>query len=258
MPRLRAAESTTGVGRIGSLLTTMPRGCSPSWRHTVGCDIHAYAEAKVGGGWAAVGHVFDNEYHDPNSPTLIYQYDGVGEWESNRRMSEHPYDGRNYHLFAILAGVRNYNRVTPIAAPRGLPEDVSGYVKHQSDSLGCDGHSHSHLTLAELEAYDWAGPQPDTGVVSPEGFQEYIRSGRPDSWSRGPGGKTVVMVSNTEMVDIVANPRDDGMSYYTQVQWEWAPIESTKSFVEQTIPSLRSLLAKKGVEDIRMVFFFDS
>lgn len=76
-----------------------------------------------------------------------------GTWEIR---PEADYNDRNYDLFTALANVRNYNeRVTPIAEPRGLPDDVSPEVRADSDAWDSDGHSHSWHTLEALLAYDW-------------------------------------------------------------------------------------------------------
>lgn len=103
------------------------------------------------------------------------------------------YIHRNYSLFAMLAGVRNYDGVKPIAEPRGVPDDASeAFVKmnwfrvvpddefDENDEWSVrlsdaerwvkgnssdwrdgkslvsnpDFHSHSWLTLAEIEAGD--------------------------------------------------------------------------------------------------------
>ncbi len=89
----------------------------------MGCDIELHVEIKTEGRW------------------LHYRQ---------------PYVDRNYDLFAKMAGVRNRKDLRPIAAPRGLPEDVTGSTEWAADYRGSDGHSHSYLTaseLAELEAY---------------------------------------------------------------------------------------------------------
>ena len=58
---------------------------------------------------------------------------------------------RNYGTFTILAGVRNYGGFTPISLPKGLPLDVSPSVKKESDEMDLDGHSHSYLSVQEIE-----------------------------------------------------------------------------------------------------------
>lgn len=119
----------------------------------MGCDIHAYAEKRNGERWVEVDCLPD------------------------------AFDDRSYGTFGFLAGVRNYSGVTPIAQPRGLPNDVSDYVRGQYDSWGGDGHTHSWLSLDELLAFDYSQPMEDRRVTRQVG---------PNAWSGGctaePGG----------------------------------------------------------------------
>lgn len=58
------------------------------------CDIHSYAERKVGDRYELVNdRVFPTEYGAPHSA---------------------PFDWRSYGMYGFLAGVRNYSEVTPI------------------------------------------------------------------------------------------------------------------------------------------------
>lgn len=72
--------------------------------------------------------------------------------------------GRNYEMFGLLFGVRNYSGFNPIAPNRGFPK----YDKHQTsksqnrietlrehDKYGDDGHSVSWITLEEINKIDW-------------------------------------------------------------------------------------------------------
>lgn len=62
---------------------------------------------------------------------------------------------QNYELFSILTNVRNDKATRPICELRGVPSDPSPefrwMVAHETE----DGHSHSWVTLAELQNYDW-------------------------------------------------------------------------------------------------------
>ena len=60
-----------------------------------------------------------------------------------------PYDGRNYELFGILAGVRS-NGFDPIDYPRDLPDDVSEEIRDEHMDWGSDAHSASYYYLSEL------------------------------------------------------------------------------------------------------------
>jgi hypothetical protein len=62
---------------------------------------------------------------------------------------------RNHNVFTALAGITRQPGVAVISEPRGLPEDASeGAIEYfKSSELWT---AISHLTLAEIEAYDWA------------------------------------------------------------------------------------------------------
>lgn len=119
----------------------------------MGCDIHALIERKVGNSWL-----------DSGDPDI----------------------GRNYEMFAALAGVRNRDGIVPIAEPRGLPgfkewatygggerhirwEDWSAKpcraMENMAEEMGEDGHSASWLTLAEIKAFDTEQTIHDSRLV---------------------------------------------------------------------------------------------
>lgn len=84
----------------------------------MGCDIHLHIEIKVAGRW--------EHLHAPNVQ-------------------------RDYRLFAIMAGVRNYgDEIKPISKPKGLPDALSVVTKLDVDRYGIDGHSHSWLGAEEI------------------------------------------------------------------------------------------------------------
>lgn len=224
----------------------------------MGCDIHMYAEVKIRSEWRTVGRIFEYDYYDAKAPTTIEWYNYEGEWESNQILTIHPYDSRNYRLFAILADVRNSDCIKPISDPRNIPDDVSDFVKHQSNEYGIDGHSHSWLSLTELESYPWDGLITSYGVVDQSQYKEFKRTGRPDGWCGGVMGKYVVMVDNEDMDRIIANNINDDYSYYTNIEWQWPASDATRDFSSVTLPALRLLLDKQGIEDVRIVFWFDN
>ncbi len=132
----------------------------------MGCDIHAWAEVYQRNyenkfEWNAVGKIWPYPYHSNNVlNTFHYFKDDEDEsdeetWESNKLWSEHPYMGRNYMLFSLLANVRNNGTIVPLDSPRGVPDNASAYYKHQVESWNDDGHSHSYFNLEELEKIDW-------------------------------------------------------------------------------------------------------
>jgi hypothetical protein len=128
----------------------------------MGCDIHAIVQRRIGDRWETV----------TPPPEMLDPYGDL------------PFEFRNYELFAVLAGVRNYDNVTPIAEPRGLPDDAGveqgtfGWPSGATSSrVELDGkwlgeHSFSWLTAAELSAYDWSGVQ----YVDPDDWLPWLLS----------------------------------------------------------------------------------
>lgn len=296
----------------------------------MGCDIHFYAERREADGtWTEVvpppgpcefckgeGEVLatrgpnagqqqpcffctrgEDEDDDGLAGSVVapaYGYVGVpGQYR------EEFYEGRNYNLFAILADVRNGRGFAgvktgegfrPIAAPRGLPADVSATVKARSDRWGGDGHSHSWFTVAELDAYDWRQETAHYGVVSPFDYAAWKKEGKPRTWSAGVSGPGVEMVSHEQMDAVVAKLRAEarkkangnasrfvqldedadppspdvsfgffmtgpGPHYFTRVAWRETYADSAERFLTKTLPALRAV----GPADaVRAVFWFDN
>ena len=201
----------------------------------MGCDIHFYVEVK--------------------------QDDGA--WLPR---NEDLYDGRNYDLFAILAGVRNGvgfagvktgDGFNVIAEPRGLPDDVSNDILQESEDWGRDGHSHSWLTVAEIKAFNWKQETQHQGVVNLEQFKVFIKKGRPTSWCGVAVGSSVVHVSVDEMMDFVKGSvaMQEGKSYYTTVCWVETYADSVGTFLTETLPKMEAL---GDPEKVRAVFWFDN
>ena len=97
----------------------------------MGTDIHAYAERKSSN----------------------------GSWEAIKDYQ--PFHYRDADLFAFFAGIKCerldswFIRPSAVVSPRGLPPDVSTYVKDQYDSFGVDAHTPSWLSVSELNAFDY-------------------------------------------------------------------------------------------------------
>jgi hypothetical protein len=224
----------------------------------MGCDIHLYVEKRDGDRWVSADKWSPNEYH------AKYPEDGEPEYEI--KYEDRFYRDRNYDLFAMLANVRNGvgfagcdtgDGFKPIALPKGLPADVSPEIRAESDRWNGDGHSHSYLTLAELEAYDWQGSRTNQrGWVSAEEFKNFRLNGKPNSWSGGVSGYGVRHISNEEMEGRLKYDGDT-RSCYTQVEWGETYAEAAGRFLTETMPKLRDL-ACGDPESVRIVFFFDN
>lgn len=123
----------------------------------MGCDIHLYTERLVNGKWQSID-----------------LYDSSGDIVS-------AYNGRNYSLFSILAGVRASVENDPIDSPRGLPDDVSDTVKAEFDKWVGGAHTPSHFTLLELKRY-----YAEHMSVLQSGLVNQDQSDRLDRWYEIP------------------------------------------------------------------------
>lgn len=130
----------------------------------MGCDIHSHAEKSDGGRW---------EHVDVAA-----------------------FDDRSYGIFGRLADARNYSAMTPIAAHRGVPADVSATTAEDYDGCAGDAHSASWVSVEELLAVDYeqtvedrrttkqlgpnywtGGATCDPGEGSPQTLREFLGAG---------------------------------------------------------------------------------
>ena len=113
----------------------------------MGCDIHVHVEKRGDASlpWERVEDLVPN-------PEFKYASE---DYPQPERVRDSWYRDRDYTLFGALAGVRSVG--PPISEPRGVPEDACEETQQAKEFWGWDGHSHSHLDLDELLAYDWEG-----------------------------------------------------------------------------------------------------
>lgn len=91
-------------------------------------------------------------YLDENLPpkySKVNWEDSLNENKLPNLYTDTPYDGRNYSLFGVLAGVRSREEGM-IDYPRDLPDDLSEEIRVEYMSWGRDAHSASHYYLSEL------------------------------------------------------------------------------------------------------------
>lgn len=232
----------------------------------MGCDIHLYVEKRVNGAWKAQGD-FEREVEDGES----YLVGGKG------------YSDRNYNLFAILADVRNGRGFAgiktgegfnPISHPRGLPDDVTAEVKEISDRWDCDGHSHSYFTLRDLLDYDWTQTTGLQGWCNMEEFLPWAACGNkfksPRGYCGGVSGGAVVHLTDEEAATLVEhfrelnwNKRNEFIKQhsgkYALAKWQEYYHQASGSFWTYFIPELLTLAGgTAGMDDVRIVFFFDN
>lgn len=119
----------------------------------MGCDIHEHYEIRLNGRWevAELHPLPDTSGLSPEEEDRIFE----AHWA-------HPLElGRDYDLFALLAGVRNTIEIEPIAVPRGLPGDLSAALQAAWAEAEVWCHHSSWLTLDELLRFDWDQPLRD-------------------------------------------------------------------------------------------------
>src|ERR1700683_1719976 len=105
----------------------------------MGTDIHTYVERRIN-----------------------------GKWEAGRELQNEVFGDRNYDVFGFLANGRNICAVPAIAAPRGLPDDVSDFVRNAYQPAHQE-HTPSWLLASELLAFDYDQPVEDCQITRPEG-----------------------------------------------------------------------------------------
>jgi hypothetical protein len=236
----------------------------------MGCDIHSWAEVRRAGAWCKLGRVWPCWYED----------DGL---------TDAPYWTRDYDTFAILAGVRNRDRrITPIAEPRDWPADVTDEGKQEYDEFAEDGHSFSWHSLRQLLEYPlWHTTFTQEGRLNGPAYRALKKDGVPDEWwgiqySRG------TTISEDELVRELALG-NDARELFIHTSWAVPYRRAAEEFVTDTIPRLLALAApepcalamaelalagektallplrdwleendRPGLDDVRMVFFFDN
>lgn len=137
--------------------------------------------------------------------------------------------GRNYALFALLAGVRNYDEATPISEPRGLPDDLQWLIDpdrpHSDDDYDkpdyyfndVGDHSQSFFSLKELREWDgWDRGTPRTRLLERAEYERVKKEGGEpkscDAW-----GPAIVKVSQAD-VENGSAPNN-----WTHVWYTWTP-----------------------------------
>lgn len=199
----------------------------------MGCDIHVYTEQLKTIDNTPVWVNVDNWRFNPYYPQ-----------EGEKKMEvKSLYTNRNYDLFTLLAGVRDYSEVTPfVAEPRGVPKDASPQTKEEVERYGSDGHTHSWLTLAEIRAFHESGPvKTYTGLITPEDSENLDKGIYPTSWCQGSSRQDLVRREWTM-------PADD-------LKWIIAPlVERLKDVFWIWSGEYDNELESK----IRIVFFFDN
>lgn len=217
----------------------------------MGCDIHVTVEKRVDSKWTKVDPGMKPCWWCARSDTQgdCHWCQGTGETEKDW------YDGRNYPLFGILAGVRECD-IVPISEPKGLPADLAPASRPPLD--GAD-HSFSWLTLREILDYDWEQVYTYDKFVDLPNYIIWKHEGMPKSWCGGVSGGRVKIVGHSEMEEAAKDPRNfedyTETMFYTEVHWTESYRKVAKYFFEDLVSKLVTL-GDPG--DVRIVFGFDN
>lgn len=246
---------------ISKSISPAPRGRGDGMEGdgAMGTDIHAVVQVQRDGRWENVP-----------APDTLYR--------------------RNYDLFAILgdvrngrgfAGIRSGAGFRSIAPRRGLPPDFQGSpcfegdCRHEEDDPTCLGwlgdHSHSWVTLTELDAYPWDTATIKCGVLTEDEYLTWDRVTEPPIYRLDrayTGGGPVNLYHQftaTEYDTLAAQGRlppcpagiPDWARPHIQVRVAWSEscAECVGSFYTDVLPWLHTLGAP---DDVRIVFGFDS
>lgn len=250
----------------------------------MGCDIHTFVEKRVNGKWEVVEG--KNKWRD------FLKDSGNDNWEKEPKtcIEGWIYDGRSYTLFSWLADVRNSMRgyrndpitghtITPLASPKGLPEDCSECVK---DYLyDGDIHSCSYFTFNEILEGVSDEKVKYAGLVGPGEYKIFKEKGYPEGWC---GGSSAHFVSNEAMEmyingeDVVAtkpallsyNGREvvkkeeqelmnikDNKNHFimTLIHWEVPLRDCVSDFIDVIKEVAKEY---ENLDDVRIVFGFDN
>lgn len=210
----------------------------------MGCDIHVYPEKRTRVALSDLSldvweYVYKEEKEQLGSYTFSNNYYG--------------YNGRNYDLFSIIAGVRNYDNIgSTFEWERLIPADASDYVKARAWEWGGDGHSHNYLTLKELIEHDWSTPRSVSGLITAEMYKAWDKKAPQKMYWRG---SEKVCYSAAEY-DALAAKDLAPLDADVKVTWTVTDAELIDAKFAKMIERLKEI--DPDPSNVRIVFFFDN
>jgi len=233
----------------------------------MGTDIHLQAEAFHDGKWIEINsEVFKNNNILNKEMSSEEQQKAILDFWDNNPVN------RSYLLFAFLADVRNgrgfaglktFNPIKPISAPRGLPFDPNGSTCEWDDE---DDYLHSmtHFTLDELLSHSgWAMNIKNNGCVPSEDWKAYLSSQEsekplpcPDTYSAGVSGNNVKIVDESDFDKVVLS---DDTEVYVRASWtEKEPLKHTSFWSWLNSEKVDKVIQKYGSSNVRLNIAFDN
>lgn len=219
----------------------------------MGRDIHAFIEVRKSkkSAWEFFGNFYEDDFKLIKSKSLDRYIPIIFELSK----------GRNYFLFAILAGFNNENNVRTIKETSGLPEGLSFGTKVQKVFWN-HGHSHNWFTLKELMDYDWNQTQSFTGIVNLNEFKTYLEKGWPDAFMDSDTcleDLDPIFCTSKDMEralraenSLISEANESRM--FTRLTWE----RSYREMCDYFVRSFERLKTLGDPENIRIIIWFDN
>lgn len=159
----------------------------------MGADIHMYVERRMpSGDWICVRDL-NETLHSKGLNVLVRSSSPIKDGFS----AFWNLVGRNYSLFAALAGVRGEG-----PQPRGLPQDVSEYVELERDGWGFDAHSVSWYSASDfVRIYEGVYAEVDDDTPLSEYVITRMEDGDEIAVARFLSDKAGVGLGNDDSVD---------------------------------------------------------
>lgn len=211
----------------------------------MGCDIHIYCEYRnkaTDMKWFNCDWYKRNLYYKKFDDNYIEP-----KWECI-----HAYDGRDYILFGILAGVRNKSNPI-ISEPRGIPNDIHKQTKKEyNNAIKCMVyHSFSWLTIEELINYrDKYNKVEISGYISSEdAYKLDINGIKPNEWCK-----------YTNINDWVFRKWDSNTSDYIDglLNCLYKRFDSVFHVYDFYTDAEKDQKRREYAKDARIIFWFDS
>lgn len=242
----------------------------------MGTDIHMCMEVRIDDTWKKCINCFRDTRFDIGN---------VGKDQYDQRLYTSRLDiDRNYHLFAILADVRNgtgfagckttAKQFNCISKPRGYPDDMAWEREddfpHKHHVLSFQ-HTPSWLTLEEIEKFDWDQTYTEYGCITLKQYKKMIETNtNPDTWASDVGGYSFTKIGQKKanaLIEYNAGLETPDTWDKIYVMTEFIKPETYRDVCSQFLGfikhQVRPLLSRSNGqvipdEDVRLVFDFDS
>ena len=231
----------------------------------MGTDIHLAVEAKIDNVWTLIAC----EHTAINLHNLLPLFPNGTKEENSEYWANDP-AGRNYNVFAFLAGVRNgsgfagvyrHKPVAPLFEGRGFPLDRSPLpLDEYGDQAYLGEHSETWASYQELAAAPWGLVFKSAGIVPVNAVPFPYQDGwKPESWCGGISGPGIVVWNSYKEWEAAGFPGKGETTdwHHVRLVWEWAPLIDS-GFHRWVRGPLAKAAEHYGPQNLRVLMGFDS